>query len=448
VLFTLTNPKETMMMKLNTQLTACAIAAAALLSACGGGGTTPGGGASTGASGETGTCTAAPCYNFSEANLGLVDFGGLAIEVVNDPNLSTNKVVKLTKEASDPTWAGVTIHFGTTDFSVPRIDPTQSITLRVYSPAAGRPIMVKIESASNDQIFKESTVMSTKANEWETLTFTFAGADAAAVYNKISVFPGFDTQVAGVYYIDELKYSTKENEVVPPAPALTFSSGFTSNVLTSSGGAIASAGGSDLDSWACSGGDAWCGSGAGGAGADSYMYYYYQTPSTAAGLYSQIELFGPNVTGLSTSADTGGVTLGSQTKVNFTFNPNPEWFNSSSPKLGVVLTLGKRYAIDNGCHIELHGVKPITSLAATAYSMNLRDEFRVASNCGTNIAPDDVAGALAASAVVSSVKFLGAGGGAAITGRNTVSSTANLAVVDANGKYPTTVALKGAITFD
>ncbi len=165
------------------QLSACAIAAAALLSACGGGGTTPGTVNTAAVSGSTGACTAAPCINFAETNLGMVDFGGLGIEVANDPADATNKVAKLTKATADEPWAGVTVHLGGTGNTVTRIDPALGITLRVYSPAVGKTIMVKIEDAAANGV--EATATSTKAGEWETLTFTYpspnAGTIAAAV---------------------------------------------------------------------------------------------------------------------------------------------------------------------------------------------------------------------------------------------------------------------------
>ena len=200
------------------QLSASAIAVAALLSACGGGGNTSGTG-NTAASGSTGTCTAAPCINFAETTLGMVDFGRLGIEVANDPADATNKVAKLTKETTDEPWAGVTVHLGGTGNTVTRIDPALGITLRVYSPAAGKTIMVKIEDAAANGV--EATATSTKAGEWETLTFTYASANAATTYNKVSVFPGFNTQLNEVYYIDELKYTAKAADVIPPSSSLT-----------------------------------------------------------------------------------------------------------------------------------------------------------------------------------------------------------------------------------
>lgn len=201
------------------QLSACAIATAALLSACGGGGTTPGTVTPPAVSGSTGACTAAPCINFAETNLGMVDFGGLGIEVANDPADATNKVAKLTKATADEPWAGVTVHLGGTGNTVTRIDPALGITLRVYSPAVGKTIMVKIEDAAANGV--EATATSTKAGEWETLTFNYASANAGTTYNKVSVFPGFNTQLNEVYYIDELKYTAKAAEVVPPSSSLT-----------------------------------------------------------------------------------------------------------------------------------------------------------------------------------------------------------------------------------
>ena len=210
------------MIKLTNQFSACAIAVAALLSACGGGGTTPSAentNTNTSTSGATGTCAAAPCINFSETTLGMVDFGGLGIEVANDPADATNKVAKLTKATDDETWAGVTVHLGGAGNTVTRIDPAQGISLRVYSPAVGKTIMVKIEDASANGV--EASATSTKAGEWETLTFTFATANSATTYNKVSVFPGFNTKLNEVYYIDELKYTAKGADPVVPASALT-----------------------------------------------------------------------------------------------------------------------------------------------------------------------------------------------------------------------------------
>lgn len=160
------------------------------------------------------SCLASICtINFSEPTVALVEFGGLGVEVANDPTDATNKVGKLTKLTSSQVWAGTTVHLNgsaSTNATVTRIDPAQGITLRVYSPAVGETIMVKIENGANSGVFKESSVTTTVANQWQTLTFAYPTADANAVYNKVSVFPAFLISNADkVFYIDELKYTEK-----------------------------------------------------------------------------------------------------------------------------------------------------------------------------------------------------------------------------------------------
>ena len=165
--------------------------------------------------GSTATCTAAPCIAFDAANVQFEAFEGLlSAAVANDPLNAANKVAKLVKQASGQPWAGATIY--TSDAAAKTVTPidlssTKVITLRVYSPAVGEKIMLKVENAANGGQNMEAQALTTKANAWETLSFNFAapsaGAfDPTAVYNRISLFPGFMTQVDKTYYFDELKY--------------------------------------------------------------------------------------------------------------------------------------------------------------------------------------------------------------------------------------------------
>lgn len=171
----------------------------------------------TAASGSTGNCTAAPCIAFDAAALKLAAFGALGAEVVVDPADASNKVAKLVKAAASETWAGVTIDpAGTGANTVPAIGfgTSKVVTLRVYSPAAGELVMLKVENSTDGAINMEARATTTKAGAWETLSFNFAapsaGAyDASKTYDRISVFPHFDAKVAAdtVFYIDELNYS-------------------------------------------------------------------------------------------------------------------------------------------------------------------------------------------------------------------------------------------------
>jgi len=168
-------------------------------------------------SGNTGTCTAAPCIGFEAAGVGLVAFEGLAAaSIVADPVDPTNKVARLIKVPSGQPWAGATLY--TTDATAQTVAPvgfatSKIITLRVYSPAVGEKIMLKVETGPNAGGM-EKEVLTTKANEWETLSFDFgsptAGTyDPAKVYKTISIFPKFLTaaSVETTYYFDELKYA-------------------------------------------------------------------------------------------------------------------------------------------------------------------------------------------------------------------------------------------------
>jgi hypothetical protein len=230
---------------------------------------------------------------------------------------------------------------------------------------------------------------------------------------------------------------------------LVFSSGFAGSNRTPEGGAYFSYSGSNLDSWSCSGDPAWCGSGNGGSGATSFYYSYYQTPSPATGLYNGISVLAPGVTAISATGDTAGVTVTTQTTVNFTFNNNPEWQASGTNNFGVLLTLGKFYDLDAGagvtpCNIKLLAVvAPLNDGAATPYAVPL-SSFQIIQACGTSI--NTVSAALASSPV-SEVAFQAAGGSAALPTVGGKTTGANLSVA-ALGVYPTTLALTGGISFE
>lgn len=176
-------------------------------------------------SGKTGTCTAAPCIGFEAAGVGFVAFEGLeSATIVDDPVDATNKVAKLVKVPAGQPWAGATLF--TTDATLQTVAPvgfdtSKIITLRVYSPAIGEKIMLKVETGPGGGGM-EQEVLTTKANAWETLTFDFtspsAGSyDASKVYKTISIFPKFLTAVtaATTYYFDELKYAAAPTVVIP-----------------------------------------------------------------------------------------------------------------------------------------------------------------------------------------------------------------------------------------
>ena len=166
--------------------------------------------------GSTGTCTA-PCIDFSSATVGVEAFGDPTSAAVEaDPVLSTNKVVKFVKSAASQVWAGATVYADATAKTITAIDASKGITLRVYSSAIGEPFLVKLESGASGAANQEVQVLTTKANAWETLSFTYT----AGSYSKVSVFPGFGSSANKTYYFDELKYTAA---VVTPVVIAGFS---------------------------------------------------------------------------------------------------------------------------------------------------------------------------------------------------------------------------------
>lgn len=77
-----------------------------------------------------------------------------------------------------------------------------SLTVDSYAPAAGIPILLKVENVSSGATCVAVIANTTQANTWETLTFDFANGTPAGgcsalntsnSYQKISIFPDFGT---------------------------------------------------------------------------------------------------------------------------------------------------------------------------------------------------------------------------------------------------------------
>ncbi len=158
-------------------------------------------------------------FDDSATTYTLTGFGGAEdASLQNDPAGGTNKVARVIKSATAELWAGATLSTGA-NFSVPRLPFSASatrMTLRVYAPAAGLPVRLKVENAAaaNDSVEAQTN---TTAVGWQTLTFNFAtqvagtaALNVASTYNKVSVFPNFGTTGAagggGTWYFDDLTF--------------------------------------------------------------------------------------------------------------------------------------------------------------------------------------------------------------------------------------------------
>ena len=167
----------------------------------------------------------------------MTDFGGAVTVDATDPTLSTNKVKKTTKPNGAETWAGTTI--GTNLGFVSRVPLTTTnskMSVRVYSPAAGIHVRLKIEDHTNNTHSVETETLTTVANSWETLVFDFnnnapgtATLNASFYFDMASIFFDFGNTGNGkVFYWDDVKYLG--NVVTPNTVALPLD--FESSTIT------------------------------------------------------------------------------------------------------------------------------------------------------------------------------------------------------------------------
>lgn len=142
------------------------------------------------------------------------DFGGAANSIVADPTDASNKVMKVVKTAGAEVWAGTTM---STSLGLAKAIPLKSgattMQARVYSPAAGITVKLKVEDHTNGNIAVETDAVTTVANAWEVLEFNFANQSAgtpavnfANTYDKASIFFDFGVNGSGkVFYCDDVK---------------------------------------------------------------------------------------------------------------------------------------------------------------------------------------------------------------------------------------------------
>ncbi|MDA9775971.1 T9SS type A sorting domain-containing protein, partial [Flavobacteriales bacterium] len=145
----------------------------------------------------------------------MTDFGGNASMLMIDPTNSGNKVMQVIKTTGAQTWAGTTI--GTASGfanAIPFTATDQKMTVRVWSAAAGLPIRLKVEDATNATISCETEALTVTAGGWDTLTFDFANPAAgtaalniANTYDKASIFFDFNTAGAqDTFYFDDVAF--------------------------------------------------------------------------------------------------------------------------------------------------------------------------------------------------------------------------------------------------
>ncbi|MFT6334498.1 MAG: hypothetical protein ACI86M_001231 [Saprospiraceae bacterium] len=131
--------------------------------------------------------------------------GTLTISYTANPALgginASEKVVEVVQTAGIEPWAGFFFDLDAqVDFSV-----YQDIKLKVYSPAEGQLVNLKLEDSADGSISTETSTPTTVANEWEELCFSFSTNDSEK-FDRFVLF--FDFQgpkdAETVHYFDDI----------------------------------------------------------------------------------------------------------------------------------------------------------------------------------------------------------------------------------------------------
>jgi hypothetical protein len=166
-------------------------------------------------------------FDDGAVNYSVTDFGAAVTGEAVDPTNAANKVMKTIKPAGAEQWAGTTVStsagFAT---AIPMSSSATKMSLRVYSPAAGIKVRLKIEDHTDPTKSVETDAFTTVANTWETMVFDFSNqsANTAAFnlgyrYDMASVFFDFLANASGkVFYWDDLQMGS--GAVNPNALAL------------------------------------------------------------------------------------------------------------------------------------------------------------------------------------------------------------------------------------
>jgi len=146
------------------------------------------------------------------------DFGGNVSTLVVDPTDSGNMVIQSIKTMAAETWAGTTISTAAglaTDIPITATDTKMNV--RVWSPEAGLPVMLKIETVGTPTQSCETLSTNAVVAGWNTLEFDFsserpgtAALNPSFVFDLVSIFFNFDVSgaVGGekTFYFDDVLF--------------------------------------------------------------------------------------------------------------------------------------------------------------------------------------------------------------------------------------------------
>ncbi|MAN01517.1 MAG: carbohydrate-binding protein [Owenweeksia sp.] len=138
-------------------------------------------------------------FDFETVEPTWTTFGNSTTAVVANPDASgINTSAKVLETVhGNETWAGFYVNLDNAlDFST-----NSEIALKVWAPDTGT-FRFKLEEQKNTSNFVELDAKVTVAQTWQEISVDFSGA--AAQYDRLVLFPGWDVANAGTYYIDDI----------------------------------------------------------------------------------------------------------------------------------------------------------------------------------------------------------------------------------------------------
>jgi hypothetical protein len=147
-------------------------------------------------------------FESSTITYAFTNFDGGGVTVVNNPDITTAnpsaKVAKMVKSAGQVWGGSYTTLVAPIDFST-----NKTFKVKVYSPRVGAKLLLKVENLTDGNISFDKEVATTKANQWEELTFDYSAISTTNAYQKIVLI--FDLGTAGdgsanfTFYFDDIK---------------------------------------------------------------------------------------------------------------------------------------------------------------------------------------------------------------------------------------------------
>jgi len=136
---------------------------------------------------------------------GGTDAGTITVEPSDNPDKqginTSDKVIMVTQTAGVEGYAGLFFDLA----SKVVFSENQSIKVKVYSPAAGQNVLLKLEDSSDGTINKEVGMTTTVANEWEEISFAFSPSDTDK-FDRMVLFFDFNgaKDAITVHYFDDI----------------------------------------------------------------------------------------------------------------------------------------------------------------------------------------------------------------------------------------------------